>query len=131
MSNDSWNFKTKEDLIQIEYYETEILGTTNEGKIILETLEEGRNGHLWKKGEPDNEGFFSLENSQVSKVMTAISTRSLEVKGNITLKWIFNRDYVRGGAEGALAPLEFEGSERRTEGETDNPLLIAPSESKS
>ena len=41
------------------------------------------------------------------------------------------RDYVRGGAEGALAPPEFEGSERRTEGETDNPLLIAPSESKS
>ena len=41
------------------------------------------------------------------------------------------RDYVRGGAEGALAPPEFGGSERRTEGETDNPLLIAPSESKS
>ena len=40
------------------------------------------------------------------------------------------RDYVRGGAEGALAPPEFEGSERRTEGETDNSLLIAPSESK-
>ena len=34
-----------------------------------------------------------------------------------------NRDYVRGGAEGALAPPEFGGSERRTEGETDNPLL--------
>ena len=44
---------------------------------------------------------------------------------------VFFRDYVRGGAEGALAPPEFEGSERRTEGETDNPLLIAPSESKS
>ena len=42
MSDDSWNFKTKEDLIQIEYYETEILGTTNEGKIILETSEEDR-----------------------------------------------------------------------------------------
>ena len=46
---------------------------------------------------------------------------------------VFFRDYVRGGAEGALAspPPEFEGSERRTGGETDNPLLIAPSESKS
>ena len=42
-----------------------------------------------------------------------------------------SRDYVRGGAEGALAPPEFGGSERRTEGETDNPLLIAHSESKS
>ena len=40
-----------------------------------------------------------------------------------------DRDYVRGGSEGALAPPEFEGSERITEGETDNPLLIAPSAS--
>jgi hypothetical protein len=44
---------------------------------------------------------------------------------------VYVRDYVRGGAEGALAPPEFEGSERKTEGETDNPLLIAPLESKS
>ena len=35
------------------------------------------------------------------------------------------------GAEGALAPPEFEGSEKRTERETDNRLLIAPPESKS
>ena len=49
----------------------------------------------------------------------------------IKVAWIANvKDYVRGGAEGALAPPEFEGSERSTEGETDNPLLIAPSESK-
>ena len=45
--------------------------------------------------------------------------------------WSKLRDYVRGGAEGALAPPEFEGLERGTEGKTDNPLLIAPSESKS
>ena len=41
------------------------------------------------------------------------------------------RDYVRGGAEGALAPPEFGGSEMRTERETDNLLLLAPPESKS
>ena len=40
------------------------------------------------------------------------------------------RDYVRGGSEGALAPPEFAGSEKRTEGETDNLLLKAPPESK-
>ena len=47
---------------------------------------------------------------------------------------LYCRDYVRGGAEGAkaLAPLpKYEGSERRTEEETGNPLLKAPSESKS
>ena len=42
-----------------------------------------------------------------------------------------SRDYVRGGAEGALVPPEFGGSERRTERETDNLLLLAPPESKS
>ena len=37
------------------------------------------------------------------------------------------RDYVRGwGAEGALAPPEFGGSEKRTERETENLLLLAP-----
>ena len=42
------------------------------------------------------------------------------------------RDYVRGGgAEGALAPLEFGGSVKRTERETDNLLSLAPPESKS
>ena len=39
--------------------------------------------------------------------------------------------YVRGGAEGALAPSEFGGSVKRTERETDNLLLLAPPESKS
>ena len=38
---------------------------------------------------------------------------------------------LEGGAEGALAPPEFGGSEKRTERETDNLLLLAPPESKS
>ena len=33
-----------------------------------------------------------------------------------------DRDYVRGGAEGALAPPEFGGSEKRT----DSLLLLDP-----
>ena len=41
------------------------------------------------------------------------------------------RDNVRGRAEGALASPKFGGSEKRTERETDNLLLIAPPESKS
>ena len=55
------------------------------------------------------------------------------LKSQVTmyLRALLCKDYVRGGAEGALAPPEFGGSERRTEEEIDNPLLIAPSESKS
>ena len=66
------------------------MGTTNEGKVILGALEEDRADQLWKKGEPDNEGYFSLENSQVPKVMTAISSQSLEIQGNIPQKQKFN-----------------------------------------
>ena len=38
---------------------------------------------IWKKGELNCQGYFTLENSQVPKVMTAISSKSLEMKGNI------------------------------------------------
>ena len=44
---------------------------------------------------------------------------------------VFSRDYVTGGAEGAFATPEFGGSEKRTERETDNLLLIASPDSKS
>ena len=63
------------------------------------------------------------------KMWRSLSLFGGEFQAKLSIE--IGRDYVRGGAEGALAPPEFEGSERRTEGETDNPLLIAPSESKS
>ena len=45
---------------------------------------------IWKKGEPNCQGYFTLENSQVSKVMTAISSNSLEMKGNINFHQMHN-----------------------------------------
>ena len=58
------------------------LDPTNE--VVMEILEQDRSDQLWKKGKPNNEGYFSLENSKVPKFMTAISSEDLEVKGNIT-----------------------------------------------
>ena len=57
-------------------------------KVTLETFVKGKAEQLWKKGEPDAEGYFTLENSKVPKVITAYSDLDLEIKGNITLKWI-------------------------------------------
>ena len=51
-------------------------------------MEEGKAHQLWKKGEFDAENYFYLENSGVPKVLTAISESSLEIKGNITMRWI-------------------------------------------
>lgn len=36
---------------------------------------------LWKRGEPNSEGYFSLENSIVPNFMTATSASTLEIKG--------------------------------------------------
>ena len=89
-SSDMWNFTIKEgvpkdELIYIENInETKVWGTTNDGKVILEIFEEDKAEQLWKKGEPNAEGYFTLLNYENAKFMTYnISSSSLEIKGNI------------------------------------------------
>ena len=59
------------------------MGTKNKSKVILEKFEEDKHGQLWKKGEPNAEGYFTLENFKGSEVMTATSSTTLELKGKI------------------------------------------------
>ena len=87
----AWNFKPKDDLIYIENsLKNKVLEITNDGKVFLKDLEEGKAEQLWKKGEPNAEGYFTLENSKLPKVMTADHSASYKVlvviKGNITLE---------------------------------------------
>ena len=90
-SNDMWNLTSKGDLIFIEnnmifienINKTKVWGTTNDGKVIEENFEDNKDGQLWKKGELNAEGYFTLENYKVSKFLTAPSLTSLELKGNI------------------------------------------------
>ena len=82
-----WNFKPKDDLIYIEKMsDSKVLGTTDDNKVILEDVEEDKAEQLWKKGVPNAEGYFTLENHKVPKVMTTgINTKTgLEIKGNLT-----------------------------------------------
>ena len=87
ISVDSWIFKPKGDeLIYIENTsKTKVLEATSDGKVIQEVFVEGKADQLWKKGDPDTEGYFTLENSEVPKVITAISKRGLEIKGNMNI----------------------------------------------
>jgi len=86
VSDDTWVFQNKNDLIYIENTLTKkVLGSTNDGKVSLEDYEEGNADQLWKKGEPDAEGYLTLQNSGEPKVLTpivltAISESSLEIK---------------------------------------------------
>ena len=85
MSNDKWNFKSKDKLIYIENIsKAKFLGTRNnvDAKVILE--DEAK--QLWKKGEPNDQGYFTLEHSEKPLVITAISSSGLEINGNITLR---------------------------------------------
>ena len=82
-----WIFKPKDDdLIYIENTsKAKVLGATSDGKVILEDFEEGKAHQLWKKGELDAEEYFTLKNSEVPKLITAITSSRLEIKGNIIL----------------------------------------------
>ena len=63
-----------------------VWGITNDSKVILENFEEDKDEQLWKKGEPNAEGYFTLENYKVSKFITASSSTTLELKGNVAFK---------------------------------------------
>ena len=85
-----WNFEFKDnDLIYIENTsKAKVLEATSDGKVIQEVFVADKAEQLWKKGKPDTEGFFTLENSEMPKFITAISESGLEIQGNITLSWI-------------------------------------------
>ena len=89
MSNEEWKLTTirNDGLLRIENInKTKVLEATNDSKVILENFKKDRHRQLWKKGEPNAEGYFTLENYKVPKVMTATSSTSLELKGSITIK---------------------------------------------
>ena len=64
---------------------------TNDGKVTKKNFVDGKAEQLWKKGNPDDEGYFTLEShSKLAKFITATSESDLEIKGNITLRSINN-----------------------------------------
>ena len=78
-----WYIKTKKTFINIVDVSDEkmVIGTSNNDTVIEEKLVDGKSGQLWKKGKPDAEGYFSLESSESSKILTATSSSKLEVLG--------------------------------------------------
>ena len=100
-SSEKWNFATNGDLIYIvNVSKSKFLGTIQSGEVIFEDFEKDKAEQLWKKGEPNSEGFFTLENSKMPKLLTASSEKqtpltvrtvhidptNLEVSGNITMR---------------------------------------------
>ena len=76
--NIKWKVTSKDKLIYIQNNSNnKVLGTGNCAKIIEEDLEEGKPEQLWKVGKPNAEGYFTLENFKVPKLLTATSSPSM------------------------------------------------------
>ena len=76
------------NLIRIQQVSTrKVLGSQNDDEVVLEDSIQDSFSQLWTKGKPDAEGYFTLENEKLSKtgpkILTAISSGILKVKGNI------------------------------------------------
>ena len=101
--SDEWNFRTKsDDLIYIENIQTlTILNIkktwvleAKDSAVTLEVdVEENKAEQLWKKGEPNAEGYFTLENSKVPKILTAISAGVLTIQGTLAAEMFGVGDY--------------------------------------
>ena len=75
-SLDIWKFKTKDGMIFIENAsKRKVLEVASNGNVYLKDIEEDKPEQLWKKGKPNAEGFFTLENVKVQKLMTAIKSK--------------------------------------------------------
>ena len=85
-----WNITTKKTFIIVNASDKNlVIGIDNHGTIVEEEFEDGKPGQHWKKGKPDADGYFSLEGSKSSKILTANSSSNLErleVIGNHTYR---------------------------------------------
>ena len=58
-----------------------VLGTVG-NMVIPEDRNENKKTQLWYKGNENAEGYFTLENTESSQFLTAVSANSLQIKGN-------------------------------------------------
>ena len=61
-----------------------VLATTINNEVILENMVPNKPEQLWEQGDPDTDGYFNLRNSNVPGVMTAVSSSTLEIRGNLS-----------------------------------------------
>ena len=82
-SEHPWNFTEISQNVSIENPSTKetlfVLENTTVTEILLAKDNSNR---TWTKGVPNQEGYFTLTDPETKKVLTAINSTSLEIKGN-------------------------------------------------
>ena len=83
-SKHPWNFTEIGQNIRIENPSTnKTLFVLENSTAVNETsLAKNHCDLMWIKGVPNQEGYFTLTDSKTKKVLTAINSTSLEIKGN-------------------------------------------------
>lgn len=67
-----WNVTIKKPtLFNIVNLNNDKVLEINNGRVTEEDAVDGKDGQLWRKGKPDADGYFSLEGSKSSKILTA------------------------------------------------------------
>ena len=83
-SNDDWEVLEKEDTkIYIANISTHKVLTAKQNSVKEKVIEQDNLGQIWKKGVPNNEGYFTLTSMTSPKVLTASPAKKLEVRAII------------------------------------------------
>ena len=86
MSTDNWIFGAVDSAQRTVYIENTsnntVLSISNDDVKVVSHYENDT-AQVWRKGSPDNEGYFTLSNHE--KVLTAVADHGLEMKGIVRL----------------------------------------------
>ena len=85
-SDDEWKLLAINDGTSTSIYianmsNNTVLGIEKSDTVVAENFDQYKFEEAWIKGEPDNQGFFTLTNMKSRKILTAISTQILKVIG--------------------------------------------------
>ena len=90
MSSGVWNLKPQNNSYFVieNISKTKVLAKTeNDYSVILEDFKENKTAQLWRKGEPNDKGYFTLQNSILGVLdigLTAFPSSSLKLESKIT-----------------------------------------------
>ena len=83
-SDDDWEVLEKEDTkIYIANISNHKVLSAKHNSVKEKVIEQDNPGQIWKKGVPNNEGYFTLTNVTSPKVLTASPAKKLEVRAII------------------------------------------------
>ena len=85
-----------ETLIHIKnVVDNKTLGAFGSKAFANETFVKGKHTQLWTRGQPNNEGYYTLQNSEFQKFLTA-DTNSFELKGKCISRFRIKNQSIIG-----------------------------------